>query len=61
MIYRLGYYDMDGEPVCERTVSGKDEEAKRNALLAYNYLKSRYECTIWVQKCEYVKPEEEFK
>lgn len=56
MQYRLGCYNTDGSLERLRTVNSK-EEAKR----IYERLKEDYQCTIWVQKIEFVDPEEEFK
>lgn len=39
-----------------QSVNNKDE-----AKLAYKRLKEEYQCTIWVQKIEFVDPKEEFK
>jgi hypothetical protein len=61
MKYRLGCYEASGNMECLRTIVGGNEEAKEKARRAYNLLKEVYKCTIWVQKCEYVDPEEEFK
>lgn len=59
MEYRLGCYNVNGSMERLRTIVGSEEEAKEKAKRAYNLLKETYKCTIWVQKCEYVKPEEE--
>lgn len=56
MKYRLGCYNTDGSLECLRSVNSKKE-----AKLAYNRLKKEYQCTIWVQKIEFVDPKEEFK
>lgn len=56
MRYRLGCYDTDGALECLQSVNNKDE-----AKLAYERLKEEYQCTIWVQKIEFVDPKEEFK
>lgn len=54
-MYRLGWYDENGEQECLSTVKTK-EEAKE----CYNRLHEKYGCTIWIQKVEFVKPEELF-
>lgn len=59
--YRLGCYEANGDMKCLRTIVGYAEEAKEKARRSYNLLKESYNCTIWVQKCEYVDPKEEFK
>lgn len=56
MRYRLGCYDTDGALECLQSLNNKDE-----AKLAYKRLKEEYQCTIWVQKIEFVDPKEEFK
>lgn len=56
MRYRLGCYDTDGALECLQSVNNKDE-----VKLAYKRLKEEYQCTIWVQKIEFVDPKEEFK
>ncbi|WP_270361711.1 hypothetical protein [Eubacterium ramulus] len=61
MKYRLGCYETNGDMECLRTIVGGAEEAKEKARRAYHLLKEVHKCTIWVQKCEYVYPEEEFK
>lgn len=55
MLYRLGWYDENGEQECLSTVKTKDE-----AKECYNRLHEKYGCTIWIQKIESVKPEELF-
>lgn len=57
MQYRLGYYDLNGELECLRIVEGSKDEARR----AYEMLKEKYQCTIWVQKIDFVNPKDEFK
>lgn len=54
MMYRLGCYKEDGSLERLLTVDNKE-----SAKLAYNHLKEKYECTIWVQKIEFVDPKEE--
>lgn len=54
MIYKLGCYKTDGGLECLRTV-----DSKESAKLAYKNLKEEYQCTIWVQKIEFVDPKEE--
>ena len=54
-MYKLGYYNTNGEPYCLRVVNSKVE-----AKTAYECLKEEYGCTIWVQKVERVNPKEEF-
>ena len=61
MTYRLGCYGASGNMERLRTITGSEDEAKEEARRAYNLLKEVYKCTIWVQKCEYVDPKEEFK
>lgn len=61
MKYILGCYETNGDMERLRTIVGGAEEAKEKARRAYNLLKDAYNCTIWVQKCEYVNPKEEFK
>ena len=61
MMYRLGCYNTDGSMERLRTIVGSEDEAKEKAKHTYNLLKETYKCTIWVQKCEYVDPKEEFK
>lgn len=56
MRYRLGCYDKNGTLECLQSVNNKDE-----AKLAYKHLKEEYQCTIWVEKIEFVDPKEEFK
>ncbi len=56
MQYRLGCYNTDGSLECLRSVNSKKE-----AKLAYKHIKEEYQCTIWVQKIEFVDPKEEFK
>lgn len=56
MTYRLGCYNTDGSLKCLRTVDNKE-----SAKLAYKHLKEEYQCTIWVEKIEFVDPKEEFK
>lgn len=56
MKYRLGCYNTDGSLECLQAVNSKKE-----AKLAYSRLKKEYQCTIWVQKIEFVDPKEEFK
>ena len=51
MTYRLGCYKEDGSLERLRTVDSKE--------LAYRHLKEEYQCTIWVQKIEFVDPKEE--
>lgn len=57
MQYRLGYYDLNGELECLRIIEGNKDEARR----AYEMLKEKYQCTIWVQKIDFVNPKDEFK
>ena len=52
-MYKLGCYDENGEQECLRTAKTK-EEAKEK----YKLLHEKYGCTIWIQKVEFVKPEE---
>ena len=54
MKYKLGCYKEDGSLERLRTVDNKE-----SAKLAYKRLKEKYECTIWVQKIEFVDPKEE--
>lgn len=54
MIYKLGCYKEDGSLERLRTV-----DSKESAKLAYKHLKEEYQCTIWVQKTEFVDPKEE--
>lgn len=56
MKYRLGCYNTDGSLERLRTVDNKE-----SAKLVYKRLKEEYQCTIWVQKIEFVDPKEEFK
>mgnify|MGYP005959902143 FL=1 len=56
MKYRLGCYNTDGSLECLRAVDNKE-----SAKLAHKHLKEEYQCTIWVQKIEFVDPKEEFK
>lgn len=56
MKYRLGCYNTDGSLECLQSVNSQKE-----AKLAYNRIKKEYQCTIWVQKIEFVDPKEEFK
>lgn len=55
MMYKLGCYKTDGGLERLRTVDNKE-----SAKLAYKHLKEEYQCTIWVQKIEFINPEEEF-
>ena len=50
------YIVVDGSLECLRTVDNKE-----SAKLAYKHLKEEYQCTIWVEKIEFVDPKEEFK
>lgn len=52
-VYKLGYYTEDGEMEVLRTVDTR-EEAKEK----YKILHDSYKCTIWVQKIEFVNPED---
>ena len=52
-MYKLGCYAEDGEMETLGTVSTK-EEAKEK----YKILHDSYRCTIWIQKIEFVKPED---
>ena len=52
-MYKLGVYNVDGEMECLRTVQTK-EEAKEK----YELLHKEYECTIWIQKIEFVNPKD---
>lgn len=52
-MYKLGCYNENGEMECLRIVKTK-EEAKE----CYIRLHEKYSCTIWIQKVEFVKPEE---
>lgn len=56
MVYRLGCYKEDGSLERLRTVDNKE-----SAKLAYKNLKEEYQCTIWVQKIEFVDPKEELE
>jgi hypothetical protein len=53
-MYKLGCYETDGSLECLRIADNKE-----SAKFAYKYLKDEYKCTIWVQKIEFVDPEEE--
>lgn len=55
MRYKLGCYNTDGSLDCLRVANDKDK-AKR----IYESLKDEYRCTIWVQKIEFIDPNEEF-
>ena len=59
MVYKLGCYKEDGSLERLRTIRGKETEAKEKAILSYNLLKEEYQCTILVQKIEFVDPKEE--
>ena len=55
-MYKLGCYNENGEQECLRTAKTK-EEAKEK----YKLLHEKYGCTIWIQKVEFVKPEDLLK
>ena len=61
MGYKLG---RDNIMLKER-VSELEKELRKNnkdkAKLAYEQLKEKYKCAIWVEKTEFIDPEEEFK
>lgn len=48
-MYKLGYYNENGEMECLRIAQTK-EEAKEK----YKLLHEKYACTIWIQKIEFV-------
>lgn len=52
-MYKLGYYNEDGNMECLRTVSTKDEARKK-----YKILHDSYKCTIWIQKIEFIDPKD---
>lgn len=54
-MYKLGLYDECGDIEVLDNASNK-EEAKRK----YEYLRSLYGCTIWIQKVEYINPDSLF-
>lgn len=58
MGYKLGCYDTNGDPELLLIVNSNDKD---KAKLAYEQLKEKYRCTIWVEKTEFIDPEEEFK
>lgn len=55
-MYKLGWYDENGEMECLRTVKTK-EEAKKS----YKFLHEQYNCTIWIQKIDFVNPKDLLK
>lgn len=59
MGYKLGRYDTNGDLELLRIV--KSNNNKDKAKLAYEQLKEKYKCAIWVEKTEFIDPEEEFK
>lgn len=52
-MYKLGCYAEDGEMETLRTANTR-EEAKRK----YKILHDSYKCTIWIQKIEFVNPQD---
>lgn len=58
MGYKLGRYDTNGDFELLHIVNSNDKD---KAKLAYEQLKEKYRCTIWVEKTEFIDPEEEFK
>lgn len=52
-MYKLGCYTKDGEMETLRTVNTR-EDAKEK----YKILHDSYKCTIWIQKIEFVNPED---
>lgn len=58
MGYKLGRYAANGDLELLRIVNSNDKD---KAKLAYEQLKEKYKCAIWVEKTEFIDPEEEFK
>lgn len=57
MGYKLGRYDTNGDLELLYIVNSNDKD---KAKLAYEQLKEKYQCTIWVEKIEFIDPEEAF-
>lgn len=57
MGYKLGRYDTNGDLELLDIVNSNDKD---KAKLAYEQLKEKYKCAIWVEKTEFIDPEEEF-
>ena len=52
-MYKLGCYNADGSLECLWTTNNK-----KDAKWWYEQLKKEYHCTIWIQKIEFIDPEE---
>jgi hypothetical protein len=52
-MYKLGCYKNNGEPEVLRTVKTREEAREE-----YKILKKNYNCTIWIQKIEFVNPKD---
>ena len=52
-MYKLGCYGNNGELETLRTVGNK-EEAKEK----YQIIKKDHNCTIWIQKIEFIDPKD---
>ena len=52
-MYKFGCYGNDGEPEVLGTAKTREEARKK-----YQILKKDYNCTIWIQKIEFVNPED---
>lgn len=50
-MYKLGCYGDNGNPEVLRTVKTREEAREK-----YQILKKDYNCTIWIQKIEFIKP-----
>lgn len=50
-MYKLGCYGDNGEPEVLRTVKTREEAREK-----YQILKKDYNCTIWIQKIEFINP-----
>lgn len=48
--YRLGYYNTDGKQVELARLIRTEEEAKEK----FNSLRKTFQCTIWVEKVEFI-------
>ena len=52
-MYKLGYYNENGEQETLRTVKTKEEAREK-----YKIVRDSYKCTIWIQKIEFVNPKD---